>query len=222
MWPKYWPECYNIIMAKQDELIQLKSEAEEDKNLPLRQGATQIVFGDGNPESEFFFLGEAPGFFEDQKGVPFVGKAGQLLNETLKEIGIERGKIWISNVVYFRPSENRDPTPEEIAAFRPYVDRQIEIIDPQVIVTLGRFSMAKFLPGAKISQVHGKPKWIMTAGQRRVLVPMYHPAAALRGTGIMNEFKNDFQNIPRVLRKIEREAEESEQPNQINRQISLF
>lgn len=203
---------------KLEQLKRLKEEIEADRDLPLRQGATQVVFGHGNPDSPLFFLGEAPGFNEDQQGIPFCGRAGKLLNETLLEIGIKREEIWISNVVYYRPPENRDPSPEELEAFRPYVDRQIEIIDPQVIVTLGRFSMGKFLPGAKISQVHGQPKWILFAGKKRVLVPMYHPAAALRGTTILNQFKLDFTAIPKVLKRLEKmtaEGKENTKPDQM-------
>jgi len=205
-------------MNKPEELKKLKEEAENNKALPLRAGATQLVFGGGNPESELFFLGEAPGFFEDQKGIPFVGRAGQLLDQTLLEVGIKRDDIWISNVLYFRPPENRDPLPEELDAFRPYVDRQIEIIDPKVIITLGRFSMGKFLFGAKISAVHGQPKWISFGGKKRVLIPMYHPAAALRSTNITTAFKHDFEAIPKVINKLarldneEKEDREADQP----------
>jgi DNA polymerase len=208
-------------MSKQEELQKLKEAANKDNALPLRSGATQLVFGDGNPDSPLFFLGEAPGFNEDKQGIPFCGRAGKLLNETLDEIGIPRKDIWISNVVYFRPPENRDPLPEELEAFRPYVDKQIEIIDPKVIVTLGRFSMGKFLPNVKISQVHGQPKWITFANKKRVLIPMYHPAAALRGTTLMQQFKLDFLAIPKVLKKLER-LEEEEKQNQKPDQMKLL
>ncbi|MFA5927192.1 MAG: uracil-DNA glycosylase [Patescibacteria group bacterium] len=191
-------------MSKIEELEKLRHQISAESTLPLRAGATNLVFGHGNPDSPLFFLGEAPGFNEDQQGIPFCGRAGKLLNETLLEIGIKREDIWISNVVYFRPPENRDPLPEELEAFKPFVDKQIEIIDPKVIVTLGRFSMGKFLPDTKISQVHGQPKWINFAGKRRVLIPMYHPAAALRGTTILNQFKLDFTAIPKVLKKLDR------------------
>lgn len=206
-------------MDKKEELDKLKREAIE-ADLPLKSGATQIVFGDGNIESSLYFLGEAPGFFEDQKGIPFVGRAGKLLNETLEGIGIPRPEIWISNVVYYRPPENRDPSPEEIEAFKTYVDRQIEIIDPKIIVTLGRFSMAKFGSGIKISQVHGKPRWILFNQKKRVLIPMYHPAAALRSTNLLNVFKSDFDNIPKVIKKIENMVLENKKGN--SEQTTLF
>src|SRR6185312_5244874 len=141
-------------MSKQQRLDSLKQRMEEDKSLPLRAGATQLVFGDGNPDSEIYFIGEAPGYHEDKQGKPFVGQAGKLLDETLAEIGIKRSDVYISNIVRFRPPANRDPEPDEIAAVQPYVDEEISIIDPKVIVTLGRFSMGKFIPNAKISLIH--------------------------------------------------------------------
>ncbi len=208
-------------MSKLEELQKLRIEVEQDKKLPLRIAATNLVFGHGNPDSPLFFLGEAPGFNEDQQGIPFCGRAGKLLNETLEEIGIKREDIWISNVVYYRPPENRDPLPEELEAFKPYVDRQIAIIDPKIIVTLGRFSMGKFLPNAKISQVHGSPKWIYFNNKKIVLIPMYHPAAALRGTTIMNQFKFDFSVISKVLKKLEK-METEKKPEIKANQRSLF
>ena len=199
----------------------MREQVEQDRSLPLRAEAANLVFGHGNSDSPLFFLGEAPGFNEDQRGIPFCGRAGKLLNETMEEIGIQREDIWISNVVYYRPPDNRDPLPEELAAFKPYVDKQIEIIDPKVIVTLGRFSMGKFLPSARISQVHGKPKWVYFNNKKIVLIPMYHPAAALRGATLMQQFKFDFEAIPKVLKKLEKALAESEPETKINQQ-SLF
>lgn len=206
-------------MNKQEELAKLKKEMEDDKSLPLREGATQLVFGDGNPDAEVYCLGEGPGYHEDQQGKPFVGQAGQLLNQLLQSIGLKREDVYISNVVRFRPPQNRDPLPEEIAAFQPYVDREIEIITPKIIVTLGRFSMAKFLPYAKISSVHGKPavlEWKglpAQSGRKITVVPMYHPAAALRSFEIMQQIKEDFKIIPEVLKKLDKDIdkEKSEQ-----------
>ncbi|OQA03607.1 MAG: Uracil DNA glycosylase superfamily protein [bacterium ADurb.Bin400] len=209
-------------MNKTEELHKLRDIAQRDESLPLRDGATQLVFGAGNPESRLFFLGEAPGFHEDQKGIPFVGRAGQLLDRTLEEIGIPRPTIWISNVVYFRPPANRDPQPEEIEAFKPYVDKQIEIIDPDIIITLGRFSMGKFLPDVKISQVHGQPKWILFAGRKRVLIPMYHPAAALRSTALLQSFNNDFTAIPKVIKKLEKLRSDKGKDSDPQEQMKLF
>lgn len=187
-------------MDKKVALKKLKAEMEADKSLPLRSGATQLVFGEGNPDSEIYFLGEAPGYWEDQKGRPFVGQAGKLLDELIQSLGLKREDVYISNVVRFRPPENRDPSPEEIAAFAPYVDKEIEIINPKIFVTLGRFSMGKFLPGAKISQVHGKIRQVQWKGKDIVVVPMYHPAAALRAGEIMKQLKEDFKVIPEALK----------------------
>lgn len=207
-------------MGKKEELEKLKKEMEDDKLLPLREGATQLVFGDGNPDAEIYCLGEGPGYHEDQQGKPFVGQAGQLLNQLLTSIGLKREDVYISNVVRFRPPQNRDPLPEEIAAFQPYVDREIEIISPKVIVTLGRFSMAKFLPYARISSVHGKPAVIEWRERKITVVPMYHPAAALRSLEIMRQIREDFQMVPQVLEKLKEarkvEIEEKSKPKQMN------
>lgn len=200
-------------MTKQEQLQELKIKIQEDKSLPLRDTATQLVFGDGNPDTDIYFLGEAPGFYEDQQGKPFVGQAGKLLNQLLESIGLKREGVYISNVVRFRPPENRDPEPSEIEAFRPYVDKEIEIIDPKMIVTLGRFSMGKFFPFEKISQIHGKPKEISWKGKQIIVIPMYHPAAALRRGEIMEQLKADFKVISQVVKKIK---EKKSQPKQLS------
>ncbi|MBI4039744.1 uracil-DNA glycosylase [Candidatus Daviesbacteria bacterium] len=186
-------------MTKQDQLADLKKRMEEDKSLPLREGATQLVFGEGNPDSQIYFLGEAPGYHEDKQGRPFVGMAGKLLDEVNSSISLKREDVYISNVVRFRPPSNRDPEDTEIAAFQPYVDEEIKIIKPKVVVTLGRFSMGKFFPGEKISQIHGQPRKIKWQGMDLVVIPMYHPAAALRSNALMEALKKDFQIIPEVL-----------------------
>lgn len=190
-------------MDKKTELAKLKMQIEEDKTLPLREGATQLVFGEGSPESEIYFLGEAPGYWEDQKGRPFVGQAGKLLDELIASIGLKREEVYISNVVRFRPPENRDPTDEEIAAFAPYVDREIAIINPKIIVTLGRFSLGKFLPGEKISKVHGQARKINWQDKEVTVIPMYHPAAALRSAEILKQLKEDFKKIPQAVQNSE-------------------
>lgn len=186
-------------MDKAEELKVLKSKIDQDKSLPLRDGATQLVFGDGNPSADLYFLGEAPGFYEDQQGKPFVGQAGKLLSELIESIGLSRPDVYISNIVRFRPPGNRDPLPEEIEAFRPYVDQEIDIIQPKVIVTLGRFSMNKFLPDTKISQIHGRVFQIDWHSREVTVIPMYHPAAALRAGAVMNQLKEDFQVIKKFL-----------------------
>ena len=203
-------------MDKQAKLLKLKKQLEKDKNLPLREGATQLVFGEGNPDAEIYFLGEAPGYWEDQKGRPFVGQAGKLLDELIESIGFKRDDVYISNVVRFRPPENRDPTDSEIAAFVPYVDREISLINPKVIVTLGRFSMGKFLPGERISRVHGKMKKVFWKGKNAVIVPMYHPAAALRNGEVMKQLKEDFKQIPEALKNTDVEEEQKPKVEQLS------
>lgn len=186
-------------MDKKSQLLDLKAKMQEDKTLPLREGATQLVFGEGNANANLYFLGEAPGYFEDKQGRPFVGLAGQLLDKLIESIGFTRKDVYISNVVRFRPPANRDPEPEELAAFAPYVDQEIKIIDPKVIVTLGRFSMNKFLPDSRISLVHGKKFVIVWQGRKVKVLPMYHPAAALRNGAIMTVLKSDFAKVKEAL-----------------------
>lgn len=202
-------------MDKAQQLADLKKQMQEDQTLPLRQTATQLVFGEGNPDTKIYFLGEAPGYFEDQKGRPFIGQAGQLLDKMLQNINLKREDVYISNVVRFRPPENRDPTPEELAAFAPYVDKEIEIIDPRVIITLGRFSMGKFIPEVKISQVHGKPKLVKWKGKNIIVIPMYHPAAALRAGAVLQSLQEDFQKVPQLLADSLQVSEEPAKPKQL-------
>ena len=186
-------------MTKQELLDELKRKMQKDVSLPLREGATQLVFGEGNVDTDLYFLGEAPGYYEDREGRPFVGLAGKLLDQLIQSIGLARSDVYISNVVRFRPPANRDPEPDEIAAFVSYVDREIEIINPKIIVTLGRFSMSKFLPEARISSVHGKVFSVDFLSKKMTVVPMYHPAAALRSTAILASIKEDFQKIKDFL-----------------------
>lgn len=192
-------------MNKEQQLARLKEKMEADTSLPLRAGATRLVFGEGSGDAEIYFLGEAPGFYEDQQGRPFVGQAGKLLDNMLLTIGLKREDVYISNVVRFRPPNNRDPEPAEIEAFGPYVDREIEIVDPKLIATLGRFSMGKFLPGEFISKVHGKPRIVFLRGRDIMVMPMYHPAAALRNGAVMDQFREDFRKIPEILRELKKE-----------------
>ncbi len=161
----------------------------------LYKNATNAVPGEGSPNSKVFFIGEGPGFYEDQSGRPFVGRAGQLLESTLKKVGLSREEVFIGNVVKHRPPENRDPVPSEISACAPWLEQQLLIIQPKVVVTLGRFSLARFLPSAKISAVHGQPRQV----GRYVVIPMYHPAAALRGLELMKTFQEDFVKNKELL-----------------------
>jgi DNA polymerase len=169
-------------------LASLAAKVEACKNCSLYKTATHGVPGEGNPGAKIFFIGEAPGFYEDQSGRPFVGRAGQLLEKTLLQVGLKRDEVFIGNVIKHRPPENRDPIPAEISACAPWLDQQLAIIRPKVIVTLGRFSMAKFLPGVRISSAHGVAKKV----RDYIVLPMYHPAAALRSPEMMRAFAADF------------------------------
>lgn len=168
--------------------------------LPLAKTARDIVPPAGNPEAEIFFIGEAAGYHEHLQRKPFVGQAGKLLTKLLEENGLHREDVWISNILKVRPPDNRDPLPEEIAAYKPYLDEEIRIIKPKVIVTLGRFSLAKFFPEVYISQIHGQARWVDYAGQKILIFPMYHPAAALRNGSVMLSFRTDFKKLVDVLR----------------------
>jgi uracil-DNA glycosylase family 4 len=195
-------------MDKQKLLQELRKQMLADKNLPLRKGSTNLVFGEGNPEAEIFCLGEGPGYWEDQKGRPFVGNAGALLNQLLYSIKVPRDEVFITNVVCYRPPENRDPLPEEIAAFQPYIDKIIEIINPKAAITLGRFSMGKFLPNVKITAVHGKPYEVNWNSKKLLVVPMFHPAAALRSGAVLSMIKEDFLRIPDIVEKFKKKSPE--------------
>lgn len=190
-------------MSKSEELQKLKEKMEADNSLPLKKADTNLVFGVGDPETKILFIGEGPGYWENLKKEPFVGNAGKLLDQVLRVINIPRSSVYITNVVHHRPPENRDPEPGEISAYGKYLDEIIKIIDPKVIVTLGRFSMGKFLPTARISSVHGKPQVVQFNGKDITVIPMYHPAAALRNGSLMFEFKQDFQRLPDMLKEAE-------------------
>lgn len=177
-------------------LEQLGKAAKACKKCRLYRTATQAVVGDGDPQAKIVFIGEAPGFNEDKEGLPFVGRAGRLLDELLLDIGLKRSNVWIGNVIKHRPPENRDPMVDEIRACKPYVLDQIKAINPRIIVTLGRFAMDVFLPGAKISEVHGRPFRI----SGRIIFSLYHPAAALRSEAVLRELKEDFRQLVAVGR----------------------
>lgn len=164
----------------------------------LAEQATQLVFGVGSPDAEIVFIGEAPGKNEDLRGEPFVGAAGKFLNEMLAMIGMERKDIYITNIVKYRPPNNRDPLPEEKQVFLPFLQKQLDIIKPKLIVTLGRHSMDSMLPGLRISEVHGQPKRY----QDMVYMPLFHPAAALYNGGLRQTLIDDFARIPSILEKI--------------------
>lgn len=187
-------------MDKKKHLTSLKKKMIQDESLPLRKTASNLVFGEGDPCGEIMFIGEGPGYWEDQKARPFVGNAGAFLNHLLQSIKLPRDKVFITNIIHYRPPNNRDPLPDEIEAFRPYLDKMIGIIRPKMIVTLGRYSMAKFIPGVIISTVHGKPQAVDWKGEKIIIVPMYHPAAGLRSTEIKRKTIDDFRILPEVLK----------------------
>jgi uracil-DNA glycosylase family 4 len=184
---------------KQTQLDALSAQILEDNVCPdLAAQATQLVFGTGSPDAKLVFIGEAPGKNEDIKGEPFVGAAGKFLNEMLAMINLKREDVYITNIVKYRPPNNRDPLPEEKKAFLPYLERQLEIIKPKLIITLGRHSMDVLLPGLKISHVHGQPKRY----HGRVYLPLFHPAAALYNGGMRQTLIDDFALVPEILKKI--------------------
>jgi len=168
----------------------------------LREGANQLVFADGSPDADIVFIGEAPGKNEDKQGLPFVGAAGKFLNELLETVGLKRQDVYITNIVKYRPPENRDPTKEEKEAFWPYLVSQLDVIKPKLVVTLGRHSMEYFLPGEKISAVHGELKEVIIGRTKHMLMPLFHPAAALYNGGLRSTLIADFSKIPTTLNKI--------------------
>jgi len=190
-------------MTKQQQLDDLRSEIIE-KNIcaNLAASAKNLVIGDGNLDAEIVFIGEAPGKNEDEQGLPFVGAAGKFLNEMLAQANMVRADVYITNIVKYRPPNNRDPLPEEKREFWPYLARQLQIIQPKVVVTLGRHSMEYFLPDAKISQIHGQAKRIHFGNDKLVIVPLYHPAAALYNGGMRQTLIDDFLRVPKIIEKI--------------------
>jgi DNA polymerase len=186
-------------MSKQQKLDDIKQKILDDKVTPeLAKGATQLVFGVGNPSAKIVFIGEAPGKNEDLKGEPFVGAAGKFLDEMLAMIGLKRADIYITNIVKYRPPGNRDPYPEEKRGFMLYLESQLEAIQPKLVVTLGRHSLNCFLPDLQISQVHGQPKRY----KGRVYLPLFHPAAALYNGAMRQTLIDDFALIPAIIEKI--------------------
>ena len=166
----------------------------------LAQGRTQVVFGVGNPAADLMFVGEAPGFHEDKQGIPFVGQAGKLLDKLLGGIGLERSEVYIANVLKCRPPGNRDPQPDEIESCEPHLFRQIELIQPRVVATLGNFA-TKLLSGKPtgITRVHGQEQEVTVGGNHVLLYPLYHPAAALYTPAMLNVLQEDFRRLPELM-----------------------
>jgi uracil-DNA glycosylase family 4 len=192
-------------MDKQRQLDTLQQKILDADVCPeLRAQATQLVMGGGNPDADIVFIGEAPGKNEDEQGLPFVGAAGKFLNEMLAAADMSRDDIYITNIVKYRPPGNRDPLPEEKKAFWPYLLKQIEIIQPHVVVTLGRHSMEYFLPGQFISKIHGEPKRIRFGDNTLVIVPLYHPAAALYNGSLRQTLIDDFIRMPAIIDELKK------------------
>ncbi len=190
-------------MTKSSQLAALKSEIISKNICPdLAAQAHNLVMGDGNLDAEIVFIGEAPGKNEDLQGLPFVGAAGKFLDEMLATVNLERKDVYITNIVKYRPPNNRDPLPEEKQAFWPYLAKQLNIIQPKIIITLGRHSMEYFLPEQKISAIHGQPKRITFGDHKVVILPLFHPAAALYNGGMRQTLMDDFLKVPKVLEQI--------------------
>ncbi|HSJ54157.1 MAG TPA: uracil-DNA glycosylase [Anaerolineae bacterium] len=199
------------------ELQGLYQEIQGCEKCVLCQGRTRAVPGEGPEDAEILFIGEGPGFHEDRQGRPFVGAAGQYLEELLATIDLRREQVYICNVVKCRPPANRDPQPDEIEACRPYLDRQVELVRPRMIVTLGRFSMARYFPGASISRIHGQPKRVGNI----IYYPMFHPAAALHQPRWRSLLEQDVAKIPELLARLDDRQESAPEVPRAE-QLSLF
>jgi DNA polymerase len=196
-----------LTTQKQAKLADLAEEIITKNICPdLADQATQLVLGDGNPDAEIVIIGEAPGKNEDLQGKPFVGASGKFLNDMLAQAGMVRGDVYITNIVKYRPPNNRDPSPAEKKAFWPYLLRQLEIIDPKVVITLGRHSMEYFIPTGKIGEIHGhalreKVKYHDGREHEWLIVPLYHPAAALYNGSLRQTLIEDFLRVPDIIKK---------------------
>ncbi len=201
------------------ELTQLYEKIRVCPLCDLSKSRTNAVPGEGPENAEIMFIGEAPGFHEDRQGRPFVGAAGKFLEELLELIGMKRDDVYITNVVKCRPPQNRDPMPEEMEACRPYLEKQIELIKPRVVITISRFAMARWFPDKKISEIHGKPKKFGNL----VVLPMYHPAAALHQHSLRRVLEEDFKRVPEILKEmanLKEEVEEKKEPPP--KQMNMF
>jgi len=209
-------------MNTEDTLAQIAKEVSVCTNCALHESRKKSVPGEGPANAEIMFIGEGPGFHENEQGRPFVGAAGKFLDQLLAQAGVTRSEVFIGNVVKCRPPENRDPLPDELSACDVYLERQIEAINPSIIVTLGRFSMGKYMQGAKISQIHGQMRKV---GERYV-ISMFHPAAALHQAALKPAILADFAKLPELLEEaraalgrsapVKQVAELKEDPKQLN------
>jgi uracil-DNA glycosylase family 4 len=187
---------------KQHLLDQITADMLEHHVCPdLAKTATNIVPGAGNPDADLMFVGEAPGKNEDLTGEPFIGAAGKILDRLLESIGLTRDDVFITSIVKYRPPNNRDPKPEEKAAFLPYLERQIEVIEPKLIIPLGRHGMESFLPGIRIGEAHGT---VQSDREGRPILPLFHPAAALYNRNLLKVIEEDFLSIPKILMNLKK------------------
>ncbi len=193
-----------------DSLEKIAQEVRVCQACKLHKGRTNAVPGDGSSQAEILFIGEGPGMHEDKQGKPFVGAAGQFLNEMLASAGLNRSECFIANIVKCRPPNNRDPEADEITACSAYLNRQIALINPKIIVTLGRFSMAKYFPGETIGKIHGKARII----QDKIVLPLYHPAAALHQNALKATLLEDFKQVPAALANARKKADQEKQVKQ--------
>lgn len=214
-------------MNPENTLVEIRAEIAQCKKCPLASGRKNTVPGEGPQDAEIMFIGEGPGFYENEQGLPFVGQAGKFLDELLASAGLKRENVFITNVVKCRPPGNRDPEPSELEACASFLDRQIATIEPKVIVTLGRHSMGKYIPNAKISSIHGKSAWV----KGQLIVAMYHPAAGLHQPKLKSVIMDDFRKLPEIIeqakksesiRKASHQFEEEETQNDDPTQLSFF
>jgi len=213
-------------MSAEETISQIAKEVSACTKCALHSSRKKSVPGEGPATAEIMFIGEGPGFHENEQGRPFVGAAGQFLDQLLAQAGVTRADVWIGNVVKCRPPGNRDPLPDELAACNVYLEQQINAINPSIIVTLGRFSMNKFFPGAKISAVHGQMRQV----GGRFVIAMFHPAAALHQAALKPAILSDFAKLPELLKQARAglgrsmllEKKEEAAPKEEPRQLSMF
>ena len=210
-------------MSAEETLAQVAKEVSICQKCDLHRSRKLAVPGEGPVNSEVMFIGEGPGFHENEQGRPFVGAAGNLLNELLSEAGLKRSEVWIGNVVKCRPPGNRDPLPEELSACNEYLERQIAAINPKIIITLGRISMSKYMPGAKIGSVHGQMRRV----GNRFVIAMFHPAAALHNPALKPPILKDFAQLPKLLEQVRASLKRlaptaAEAPQVDPKQLNLF
>jgi len=205
-------------MSKTELLEQIDKAIRSCRQCRLYRTRTSTVPGEGDPNAKIAFVGEAPGYNEDRQGRPFVGRAGELLDELLRSIGLSRGEVWIGNIIKCRPPDNRDPMVDEVRACKPYLEEQLRAIKPKLVVPLGRVAAAQFLKEARISKARGTPKRVGNF----IVYPVFHPAAALRSVSVLRILKEDFLRIPEILKMKPDEVEAEVFSKVAENQMSLL